>query len=185
MEYFTSTLVAIGLAMDAFTVSLGISTSRQLSSKRSKFRLAFHFGIFQMGMTILGWFAGKSIENLIQAFDHWVAMGLLAYVGGNMIISGLKPESKAYASDPSKGGLLIILSVATSIDALAVGLSMAILNSPWFIPSIIIGAVSLLLSSIGMLIGNRLGQRFGKSMEILGGMILIGIGIRVVITHLF
>jgi putative Mn2+ efflux pump MntP len=185
MELLTSIFIAVGLAMDAFTVSLGIGTARQANDRRSKFRLAFHFGVFQMGMTIVGWFAGSTIAGFIQAFDHWVAMALLGYVGGNMIRSGLNPDAKSHLSDPSKGRLLVILSVATSIDAFAVGLSMAMLNAPWLAPSILIGVITLGLSSFGLLAGDRLGKKFGKRMEILGGLILLGIGIRVSITHLF
>jgi len=185
MELLTSIFIGVGLAMDAFTVSLGIGTGGQANDRRSKFRLAFHFGFFQMAMTVVGWFAGSSIAGYIQAFDHWVAMGLLAYVGGNMIRSGLNPEMESYVSNPSKGRLLVILSVATSIDAMAVGLSMAMLDAPWVVPAIIIGVVTWGLSSVGLLAGDRLGQRFGKRMEILGGLILIGIGLRVLVTHMF
>jgi len=136
-------------------------------------------------MTIVGWFAGNSIAHIIQAYDHWVAMALLAYVGGNMIRSGLNSEVESYISDPSKGRLLVILSVATSIDALAVGLSMAMINAPWLLPSIIIGLVTWGLSSVGLITGDVLGDKFGKRMEILGGLILIGIGIQILVTHLF
>ena len=98
MELLTSILIGVGLAMDAFTVSLGIGTARQASDQRAKFRLAFHFGFFQMAMTVVGWFAGSSIAAFIEAFDHWVAMGLLAYVGGNMIRSGFNPEIQGRCS---------------------------------------------------------------------------------------
>jgi len=185
MELLASIFIGIGLAMDAFTVSLGIGTSGQANDQRSKFRLAFHFGVFQMGMTIIGWFAGNTVAGFIENLDHWVAMALLSYVGGNMIRSGLHPDVESQLSDPSKGKLLVILSVATSIDAFAVGLSMAMLNAPWLIPSILIGVITLVLSSFGLMAGDKLGKKFGKRMEILGGLILLGIGLRVLITHLF
>ncbi len=182
---WTSVIIGIGLAMDAFTVSLGIGTTGQANSHRAKFRLIFHFGLFQAGMTIIGWFTGSTLAQYIQAFDHWIALVLLTYVGGNMIRSGLKPETENYLVDPSKGALLIILSIATSIDAMAVGLSMAILNEPWLIPSLIIGIVTWIFSSVGNFAGDKLGRKFGKKMEILGGLILVGIGIRVVVTHIY
>ena len=182
---WTSILIGIGLAMDSFTVSLGIGTSGQANYRRARFRLIFHFGLFQAGMTIIGWFAGNTVAEYIQAIDHWVAMALLAYVGGSMIRSGLNPGNKSYQIDPSKGTLLIVLSIATSIDAMAVGLSMAMLDEPWLIPVIIIGLVTWGFSSIGLLAGDKLGGKFGKRMEVLGGLILLGIGIRVVITHIF
>jgi len=185
MQYFTSILIGVGLAMDAFTVSLGIGTGQQANYRRAKFRLIFHFGLFQAGMTVVGWYAGNTVAQYIRNVDHWIAMALLAYVGGNMIRSGLNPESETYFSDPSKGRILVMLSVATSIDAMAVGLSLAMLNQPWLIPAIIIGIVTWSLCAVGLLAGNKLGQKFGKRMEILGGLILIGIGLRVMITHLF
>lgn len=171
--------------MDAFTVSLGIGTGQKANYRRAKFRLIYHFGLFQAGMMIVGWYAGNTVADYIRNFDHWVAFILLAYVGGNMIRAGFSPETESYTSDPSKGRMLIMLSVATSIDAMAVGLSMAMLNEPWVVPAIIIGVVTWSLCAVGLLAGNRLGEKFGKRMEILGGLILIGIGLRVVISHLF
>lgn len=185
MEHLASIFIGVGLAMDAFTVSLGIGTGRRANDRRAKFRLSFHFGFFQMAMTVVGWFAGSTIARYIETFDHWIAMGLLAYVGINMIRSGLNPEMETYITDPSRGKLLIILSVATSIDAMAVGLSMAMINAPWLVPAIIIGVVTWGLSVFGLLAGDSLGSKFGKRMEILGGLILLGIGIRILVTHLF
>jgi putative Mn2+ efflux pump MntP len=184
MEFLTSVLIGVGLAMDAFAVSLGIGTGRQADSRRAQFRLAFHFGWFQMMMTVLGWLAGSTIAGLINQFDHWIAMALLGYVGTNMIRSGLNKDEECYRCDPSRGKTLIILCVATSIDAMAVGLSMAMLHTSVWIPSIIIGVVTFFISGLGLLAGDRLGAKFGKRMEILGGLILIGIGLRVLATHL-
>jgi len=172
------------MAMDAFAVSLGIGTTRQASLPRPIFRLSFHFGFFQCLMPILGWLAGSTIASLISWFDHWVAMGLLTFVGMRMIRSGLDPESETYRRDPSRGGTLVMLSVATSIDAFAIGLSLAMLQVDILYPSVVIGVVTAGLSLIGLLIGHKLGAQFGKRMEILGGVILIGIGLRVLIAHL-
>jgi putative Mn2+ efflux pump MntP len=181
---FTSVLVGIGLAMDAFAVSLGVGTGQSAPDRRSKIRLSFHFGIFQAGMTLLGWLGGVTVVNFISAVDHWVAFILLLFVGGRMIRTGLHPEQQSYHGDPSKGGLMVILSLATSMDALAVGLSMAVLRTPVLIPALVIGMVTFGLSLLGIFSGHRLGARFGKRMEILGGVILIGIGLRVLWTHL-
>ena len=184
MDIWTILLIALGLAMDAFAVSLGIGTSDQSNNPRARFRLAFHFGWFQAMMPVIGWLAGRTVATYISTFDHWVAFALLAYIGINMIRSGLKLEVNSYASDPSRGKTLIILAVATSIDALAVGLSMAMLKVDIILPSVIIGIVAALLSTMGLFIGNKLGEKFGKRMEIIGGVILIAIGIRVVLSHL-
>jgi putative Mn2+ efflux pump MntP len=186
MPFWTIFLIAIGLAMDCFTVSLGVGTAGTAVGVRPAFRLLFHFGIFQAGMTLLGWLAGKTIVSYISNIDHWVAFGLLLFVGLRMIRSGLRKEGEDPAiPDPSRGLTLIMLSVATSIDALAVGLSLALLAVNVFWAALLIGVISAALSLAGLLLGNQLGLHFGKSMEILGGAILIGIGLRVLITHLF
>jgi manganese efflux pump family protein len=184
LELVTSFLIAIGLAMDAMAVSLGIGTTGQAKDRRSKFRLAFHFGVFQTGMTLLGWAAGSTIAAFIDGIDHWVAMALLGYVGANMIRSGLNKDGTSYSTNPSRGGTLMMLCVATSLDALAVGLSMAMLKTSIIFPALVIGVVASTLSTIGLLAGTRLGETFGKRMEIVGGIILIGIGVRVVLTHI-
>jgi putative Mn2+ efflux pump MntP len=178
-------LIAVGLAMDAFAVSLGIGAGRHAGSAGARFRLPFHFGLFQFAMPILGWLGGTWVEQLISSFDHWVAFGLLAFVGGRMVQSGLSKQESPILADPSRGRLLVMLSVATSIDALAVGLSLAMLRVSVVLPSIVIGIVAASLSLAGLLLGNRLGTTFGKRTEVLGGLILIGIGLRVLIEHLF
>jgi len=179
-----SLFIAVSLAMDAFAVSLGVGTSGKSPSRRSKFRLAFHFGVFQSLMTVLGWYVGSTIAGLIENFDHWIALILLSYVGIKMIRSGLHQDLESFEGDPSRGKSLVILSVATSIDALAVGLSMAMLDLPVFFPALLIGIVTLVLSAIGITAGTRLGEKFGKRMEIVGGVILIAIGLRILFTHL-
>lgn len=184
MEFLTIILISLGLAMDAFAVSLGIGTSGQIPDKRGKIRLAAHFGIFQAGMAALGWLAGETIIQYVQAFDHWIAFVLLAYVGINLIRSGLNPERKAFNQDPSTGKILVLLSFATSIDAFAVGLTIALLNVPVFLSICMIGVITLLLSSFGLMAGVKLSSSFGKRMEILGGVILLLIGVRVLLTHL-
>lgn len=177
-------LISIGLAMDAFAVSLGVGTAGQVADRRGKIRLASHFGIFQSGMTALGWLTGSTIIHLVEKYDHWIAFILLGYIGFNLIRSGLSKDGKAFQQDPSTGRTLVVLSVATSIDAFAVGLTIALIQVPILTTIILIGIITLSLSMIGLFAGCCLGTAFGKRMEILGGLILIGIGIRIVITHL-
>lgn len=177
-------LVSIGLAMDAFAVSLGIGTSGQANSPRPVFSLSFHMGFFQGMMTFLGWLAGSSIVKYISSVDHWIAFVLLAFVGVNMIREGINPEEEVKRNDPSRGSTLLLLCVATSIDAMAVGLSMAMLEVNLLLACLMIGFITLGLSLFGLLFGRRLGERFGQRMEILGGIILIGIGLRILFTHL-
>lgn len=185
MSFITTLLIAISLAMDAFAVSLGAGTAGRSNSPRSVFRLSFHFGLFQAFMPVLGWLAGNTIDQYIQGFDHWVAFVLLAYVGGKMIREGLSQDSELYMTDPSRGRTLVLLAVATSIDALAVGLSLAMLGVPVIGPALVIGVVTFTLSLIGQKLGNRLGEKFGRRVEIVGGLILIGIGLRILVTHLW
>jgi len=177
-------LVALGLAMDAFAVSLGVGTTRLARSYRPVFRVSFHMGLFQGLMTLLGWLVGASIAPLISSFDHWVALVLLAIVGGRMVHAGLKDGEEPYRNDPSRGGMLILLCVACSIDAMAVGLSLAVMNVDILASSLIIGLVTLGLSLVGLLGGSVLGSRFGKRMTVLGGLILIGIGFRILFSHI-
>jgi manganese efflux pump family protein len=185
MEFLTITLISIGLAMDALAVSLCIGTAGQIATLRGKIRLAAHFGIFQSGMTALGWVAGETIVSYVKNFDHWIAFALLGYVGFNLIRAGLDKDSKAFEQDPSTGKVLVMLSFATSIDAFAIGLSISFLGVPILLSVVMIGLVALILSAIGLFAGIQLGKTFGKRMEIVGGLILIGIGIRVLVTHLF
>jgi len=185
MDWLATLITAVALAMDAFAVSLGIGTTQVANSPRPVFRISFHMGFFKGLMTLLGWLAGTTIARLISAVDHWVALGLLAFVGVRMIRSGFDAENNPVKSDPSHGITLVILSLAVSIDAMAVGLGMAMLDTPIVAPSIIIAAVSLGFSLLGLRLGNRLGIKFGKRMEILGGALLIAIGLRILFTHLF
>jgi putative Mn2+ efflux pump MntP len=184
MELGTILLISIGLAMDALAVSLCIGATGQIANLRGKIRLAAHFGIFQSGMTALGWLAGETVVHYVENFDHWIAFILLAYVGISLIRSGFDKDAQAFEQDPSTGKVLVILSFATSIDAFAVGLSLPFLKVPVLLSVVMIGLVALLLSVLGLLAGTRLEETFGKRMEILGGLILLGIGIRVLITHL-
>ena len=184
MDILSTLLIAIGLAMDCFAVSLCIGTGSMEKTKRNIFRIAFHFGLFQGGMTFLGWLAGGTIVNLISRYDHWIAFVLLAWVGIHMILEGVSKKEEEVAGNPSKGASLIMLSVATSIDALAVGLSLALVDGSILFSSLVIGITSLVLSILGLYIGGRLGKKFGKRMELLGGIILIGIGLRVFLSHI-
>jgi putative Mn2+ efflux pump MntP len=177
-------LLAVGLAMDACVVSAGAGASGRSTGGRATFRLGFHFGLFQFLMPIVGWFAGLTIAGAMAAVDHWIAFVLLAIVGGRMIRSGLKGEDDKFASDPSKGWSLVMLSIATSIDALAVGFSLAMIGVDIWFPAVVIGLVTAAMSVAGLRLGAGLGARFGHRMEVVGGVILIFVGVRIVFEHL-
>ncbi len=183
MDLITTLVIAVGLAMDTFAVSLGISTANRQRDYRQIFRLCFHFGLFQGLMTFLGWLAGSAVQQWIENFDHWVILAMLLWVGGHMIASGFSNKEEKVAKDPSRGHSLIVLSVATSLDALAVGISFAFLKMNIYTAAAIITVVTFLISGLGGLAGSALGAKFGKRMEIVGGLVLIGIGIKVVLEH--
>lgn len=183
MDLWEILLIALGLAMDAFAVSLSAGANRLTSGVRPTFRLSFHFGLFQFLMPVIGWFIGSSLQNYIEAVDHWIALALLSYIGYKMIKAGLSPDSEKKQNDPSKGANLMILSLATSIDALAVGFSLGLLRVNIWYPAFIIGIITAVLSLIGIKIGNRLGLKLGSRMEVIGGVVLIIIGLKILFEH--
>jgi len=184
MPFLEILFIAIGLAMDAFAVSLAAAASGLAKGRRAAFRLSFHFGLFQFMMPVIGWFLGSRVARYVSAYDHWVAFGLLAFVGVRMIRAGLKEGEQDYRTDPSRGMMLVTLSVATSIDAMAIGLSLAMVRVSIWYPCVMIGVVTATLSLVAIRLGTRLGTAFGRRMEIVGGVILLLIGIRIVASHL-
>lgn len=186
MNFFLVLVIAFALAMDAFAVSVGISLGFERITGKQILRLATYFGVFQFMMTVLGWLAGRGILNYIQAFDHWIAFGLLFIVGLKMIMEsfGYGRRTKKINGDPTKGISLIILSVATSIDALAVGLSLVALYVAILYSAIIIGIVAFLMTVLGTKIGPVIGRIAGKKAEFFGGLVLIFIGVKIFLEHL-
>lgn len=184
MDWLTIIVLAIALAMDAFAVALGVGINLSPLTGRHLFRLGFHFGFFQAMMPIIGWFAGMSIQKWITDYDHWVAFTLLTFVGGKMLYEAFQEDSKREANDQTRGLTLVILSLATSIDALAVGLSLAMLNISIWKPALVIGLVASALTITGLLLGRRSGAIWGKRVEIFGGLILCAIGIKILLQHL-
>lgn len=182
MPFYEVFLIACSMAMDAFAVCLVAGSMGQAASPRPVFRLSFHFGLFQFLMPVVGWFAGRTLEPLIRSYDHWVAFALLAFVGLHMIQVALSGEEQR-RPDPSRGWTLVMLSVAVSIDALAVGLSLGVLGISVWYPAFVIGLVTGILSLVGLRLGRDFGTRLGKPVEILGGLVLIGIGLRILLTH--
>ncbi|SNB44970.1 manganese efflux pump MntP family protein [Geobacter sp. DSM 9736] len=183
MDWMTILGIAVALAMDAFAVALAAGAVLNPLTRRHLFRLGFHFGLFQALMPVAGWLIGMTVQKWISAYDHWIACGLLSFVGGRMILEAFDKKEEKAASDPTKGFTMVMLSVATSIDALAVGLSLAMLGISIWLPATIIGVVAAVLTVTGMLLGRRLGGSWGKPVEILGGLVLIGIGVKILLEH--
>jgi manganese efflux pump family protein len=177
--------LAFGLAMDAFAVAITTAMVLRKINKRHVFRLSFHFGLFQFIMPILGWETGSFVVRWIGRWDHWFAFILLSAIGGRMIFEAyFKKEDHLAIRDPTRGVSLVLLSIATSIDALAVGVSLAMLRVKILFPCLIIGVVAGLMTWIGMIFGRQFGIAFGKRMGIVGGVVLILIGAKIVYSHL-
>lgn len=187
MQIFTLIGVAIALAMDAFAVAIATGVSLKQVSFRQTFRLSWHFGLFQALMPIIGWILGSSIKTYIEIYAHWVAFSLLALVGSNMIREAFSNDDQGNnkEKDSTKGMTLVVLSVATSIDALAVGLSMSVLQLSIFYPALIIGLVAGGFTVLGL----HLGKYFSKLSllsswaEVIGGLVLWVIGIKILFEH--
>ena len=181
MHYLEIILLAFALALDAFAVSLGSGSAGQVRGLRASVRLAFHFGLFQALMPVAGWFLGKGFESVVKAYDHWIAFVLLVLIGGKMIVEAFRGDEKQ-KTNPSKGMTMVMLSIATSIDALVVGFSLALVDIYIWTSAAIIGIITGSLSFAGIYLGRRLGHRFGTVMEFIGGLILIAIGVKILFT---
>ncbi|MEN3062962.1 MAG: manganese efflux pump MntP family protein [Candidatus Methanosuratincola petrocarbonis] len=183
MDSISIVMISLALSMDSLAVAVAISFSRDLGPKGA-FKIGTFFGTFQAGMPILGWYGGVWLAVLISDFDHWIAFLLLASIGGKMAFEGITGSE----SDASRATLplssLLLLSLATSIDALAVGLSLSLLDVEIIFPAVVIGLVCFTLSSGGALLGKKLGANVGNGMRIVGGVILILIGLRILLDHL-
>ncbi|MBN2400079.1 MAG: manganese efflux pump [Candidatus Aminicenantes bacterium] len=184
MDWVTIFFIALGLSMDATAVALASGCAAREIAWRLALRMAFFFGFFQMLMPVLGWLAGLGFKKAIASFDHWLAFGLL-------LLIGLKMIREAYRSDPCRSRnnltslpVLLGLAVATSIDALAVGLSFSLLAVDIIVPVLIIGIVTFILSFLGVLAGHKFGALIAGKVEILGGLILIAIGCKILLEHL-
>jgi len=175
--------IAVGLAMDAFAVSIAAGLTIDHLTPRHVFRIAFHFGLFQFLMPIIGWLAGSTVSSQVIAYGHWLAFGLLGFIGGKMLFDAWSDVDRKAKGDPSRGWMLVALSVATSIDALAIGLSMAFLQVSIWLPCIVIGLVAALFSTVGVTFANRVLHRWGRVADLVGGCILILIGAWIVISH--
>jgi putative Mn2+ efflux pump MntP len=187
MDIITIILIAVALAMDAFAVAVTVGLTLKSITLRQRFRLSWHFGLFQSLMPLLGWSCGTHIYRIIEKYDHWVAFALLLLVGLHMIrefFSNNKEYNKA--KDPTKGCTLILLSLSTSIDAFAVGITISIIEIKILLTIIIIGTVALLFTLVGMELGSKAScnQYMGKYAQVIGGCILIIIGLNILCKDL-
>jgi putative Mn2+ efflux pump MntP len=179
--------IAVALAMDAFAVAVASGMLLKKVSLRQTFRLSWHFGLFQALMPVIGWSLGVHVLAWIEAFDHWVAFGLLVLVGGKMLVEAFvdDDDDAPPPKDPTRSVKLVVLSVATSIDALAIGFTLSVLNVAIAFPALIIGIVAAVFTALGMHLGARLGNLSALSRwtEVLGGLVLIAIGLNILHEH--
>ena len=186
MKFVNISAIAVALAMDAFAVAISTGVILKDVTFRQTFRLSWHFGLFQAMMPVIGWSAGLSVRPYIELWDHWVAFGLLAFVAVNMFREAFgQNKEEREQRDPTRGIRLVMLSVATSIDALAVGFSLSILNVSIWTPVLIIGIVAGVFTIIGLQIGKRIGSAMRLSLyaEMVGGIVLMIIGIKILHEH--
>lgn len=183
MDLLTLIAIAVGLSMDAFAVSVASGIAIKHLRVHHAVRIALFFGGFQAIMPVIGWLAGRSVAELISPWDHWAAFGLLVFIGGRMIYESFRMETAERPTDPLNIYVLLVLSVATSLDALAVGFSFAFLNVAIVVPVVIIGVVTFTLSLVGVAVGDRLGHFFEKRIEAVGGIVLIAIGVKILLEH--
>ncbi|MDO4796742.1 MAG: manganese efflux pump MntP family protein [Coriobacteriales bacterium] len=178
-------LVSVGLAMDAFAVSVCKGLGMRRINATVALVLAFLFGLFQGGMPVIGWLLGSQLMWLIEPIDHWIAFGLLAFIGGKMIVDAVREENEdAGATDHVAWGEFLMLAVATSIDALAVGISLAALNVNIVQSALVIGVVTFVISLVGVGAGHLFGSRYERHAQVVGGVVLILIGLKVLLEHL-
>jgi putative Mn2+ efflux pump MntP len=186
LTIFNIAAIAVALAMDAFAVAIAAGITLKQINFRQNFRLAWHFGLFQAMMPVIGWSAGLSFRDLIVRVDHWVAFGLLLFVAQGMLRQAFTNDAEANRpKDPTKGLTMVMLSVATSLDALAVGLSLSLINVSIWVPAVVIGIVACVFTTIGLHIGKRLANatRLRRWADGLGGVVLIGIGLNILREH--
>lgn len=184
MGLITIILIAIGLAMDAFAVSVVTGSIYKKLRLSHAVRMAFFFGAFQAVMPLIGSLAALSFKDAIEGIDHWIAFGLLTIIGVKMIYESFKINAIEDRPDPASLVVVLMLALATSIDALAVGITLSLITSYIILACLIIGLVTLFLSYIGCAIGQKIGHFFENKIEIAGGLILIAIGIKILLRHI-
>ena len=183
MDFITIIAVALGLSFDTFAVSLSYGVIRNKIIFRHAVRLAVVMAFFQSGLLVTGYFLGSFISDVMKTADHWVALILLSVLGIKMIVEGARKKEEKEIKDYTNPMTIISLAIGTSIDAFAVGISFALLSIRIWYSALIIGAVTFLASMTAIRIGKSAGERLGNKVEVIGGLILIAIGIKIFLEH--
>jgi len=186
MGFIEIFLIGVGLSMDAFAVSIGKGLTVKKVSAKNALCVGLWFGGFQALMPLIGYFLGVSFSSLVENVDHWIAFGLLAFIGGNMIREALSSKDECDdMNDSFAVKTMFLMAIATSIDALAAGVTFAFIGANIWASIAIIGVTTFAFSVVGLCIGHLVGHRFHKGAEIFGGLVLIGIGVKILVEHLF
>jgi putative Mn2+ efflux pump MntP len=184
MTLLSLALTALGLSADCFAVAVSAAVASQTPSRMQILRTAFAFGLAQFVMPLVGWGVGREFVRIVADYDHWVAFGLLSVVGIHMLREAFERDADRVTSgDITRGARLLVLAIATSIDALAIGLSIAFLDAPVLLSAAVIGLVAGAITVMGFALGVKLGQVAGQRARMFGGLILIGIGVKIVLEH--
>jgi putative Mn2+ efflux pump MntP len=183
MDFITIVAVALGLSFDSFAVSLSYGVIQSKIFFRQAVRIAMVMALFQAGLLVTGYFLGSFVSDIMKAADHWVALILLSFLGIKMIVEGLRRNEKDEIKDYSNTMTLITMAIGTSIDAFAIGISFALLSIRIWYSGIIIGVITFLASMTAIRIGKSAGDRLGNKVEIIGGLILIAIGVKIFLEH--
>jgi len=182
VDWLTLLALALALAMDCLAVAIAAGLANPHFTRRPILRLAFHFGLFQFLMPIAGWLLATNLRADVSAYDHWLAFAILAFIGGKMIWEARELRAADDRTDPTRGWRMVTLSLATSIDALALGLSLALLRVSVLAPSLVIGLVAGAMTIVGLHFGRRLGRQFGRYADALGGVLLLAMSLKILLA---
>ncbi|MEW6411527.1 MAG: manganese efflux pump MntP family protein [Candidatus Zixiibacteriota bacterium] len=181
MELFNIVLLAFALAFDAFAVAIAVGIKLGRIDRWTVFRLSWHFGFAQFGMPIVGWIIGEYVSGVVGSYARWMAAVVLVIIGGRLIWEQFNPDERSWKGDPTRGASLIVLMLATSIDALAAGFTLGLVGIQILYPTLIIGVVAASMTVLGLVFGKAVGLRFGRGAGIFGGLILFGLAIKTIL----
>jgi len=178
-------VIAFGLGLDAFSLAVAFGMCQKVCTLNTRFRLSLSFGLFQFFMPLIGFYAGLRVARFTESIDHWIVFAVLSLVGGKMVYEALNNDQDQVMVDISRGIPLLVASIATSIDALAVGFSFALLKDGILLPAVIIGVVASIMTFMGVTFGHRVGRKYISKPEIIGGIAIIIIGFKTLLEHFF
>jgi putative Mn2+ efflux pump MntP len=185
MNLLSLTLIGVGLSIDSLAASITTGACSKQIKLKHVLKVAAFMAFFQGTMPLIGWLIGSSFKRIIEDYDHWVAFILLLGIGGKLIYDGIKNSNEEVNTNPTKNMLLAGMALATSIDAMILGIGFGLIEINIWLAMLIIGSTTLLFSSVGVFVGDKLGNKINKGIEIFGGLVLIGLGLKILLEHLY